>query len=423
MPRGRVKTGVVYGYDRPTQPIILKKLLADCGWTQNEFAALVGVSKSTINLCCNKGYIPETVANYKDNIEKLLIKNSVVQFWLKAEKMQIANIWETDGEPLQKLKLANSFERRSQARKSLENREPAMVSGDPTKLTPSMEVEMIVPEAMKRFKIFRNPFIDDVQKDSDIFMSDEHRYIHDAMMMTAKHGGFLAVIGEVGSGKSVMRRKVIDDLRKDGGALIIFPQIIDKTRLTSGSICDAITMDISGETPKMRLEDKARQVRRLLLDRAKNGYQACLVIEEAHELTIPTLKYLKRFHELEDGYKKLLGIILIGQTELRETLDEGQNIDMREVIRRVQIAEIKGLNSGLSKYLEMKFQRVGRDVDAIFTEDAFEALNRRLTNTNDDNQKINNAYPLLINNYAARAMNLAWEMGEDKVTAEIIEAI
>ncbi len=45
-----------------------------------------------------------------------------------------------------------------------------------------------------------------------------------------------------------------------------------------------------------------------------------LVIEEAHGLPTATLKHLKRFFELEDGFKKLLGIVLIGQTELRMNL-------------------------------------------------------------------------------------------------------
>ena len=181
-------------------------------------------------------------------------------------------------------------------------------------------VEMISQEALKHFRVFRNPFIDDVQKDADIYMSEEHRYIEAAMLDAARHGGFLAVIGEVGSGKSVMRRKVVEQLKRDGDTLVIYPQMIDKTRLTAGSLCDAIIQDISNEKCRVKLEDKTRQVQRLLVDRAKSGYRHVLIVEEAHDLKVQTLKYLKRFYELEDGYRKLLGIILIGQTELKEHL-------------------------------------------------------------------------------------------------------
>ncbi len=283
---------------------------------------------------------------------------------------------------------------------------------------------MISQEALRHFKVFRNPFIDDVQKDADIYMSDEHRYIEAAMLDAARHGGFLAVIGEVGSGKSVMRRKVVEQLRRDGDTLVIFPQMIDKTRLTAASVCDAIIQDISNEKCKAKLEDKTRQVQRLLIDRAKSGYRHVLIVEEAHDLNVMTLKYLKRFYELEDGYRKLLGIILIGQSELKHMFNEGQNVDMREVIRRVQVAEIKGLNGNLKEYLAVKFKRVGKQVTDVFADDAFEALSTRLTSTSRDGKnKISHAYPLLVNNYTARAMNLAFEMGEPVISADVVMAL
>ena len=71
-----------------------------------------------------------------------------------------------------------------------------------------------------------------------------------------------------------------------------------------------------------------------------------LMIEEAHDLSIPTLKYLKRFWELEDGFKKLLAIVLIGQVEMKAKLDESQNWEAREVIRRIEVLELKPLGTG-----------------------------------------------------------------------------
>jgi type II secretory pathway predicted ATPase ExeA len=283
---------------------------------------------------------------------------------------------------------------------------------------------MVNAEALKHFKIFRNPFVSDVEKSSDIYKSDEHHYIEMAMMDTAKHGGFLAVIGEVGSGKTTMRREVMEHLKKDSNVQVIFPQIIDKGRITAGSICDAIIMDLSEEKPKIRLEQKTRQVQKLLMDRSRAGYQACLILEEAHDLTTQTLKYLKRFYELEDGYKKLLGIILVGQTELKHMFNESQHVEMREVIRRVQVAEIKGLNGHLSDYLTVKFKRVGAKLADIMDDDAVNALSKRLTSDDGRGKKpVSHAYPLLVNNFTARAMNLAFDMGESRITVEVVEAI
>lgn len=403
-------------YDQEFKPLILKQLILDCNISQGEMATALGTSRPTINLAINRGYLPINMPRFRQQIEEYLISQEKTQLWLTTHGLKLEDLWQSLGKELMgQAPVGNAI--RNQKKQALR-------PGDSSVITIQWEVEMISQEALRHFRIFRNPFIDDIQKDSDIYMSDEHRYIEASMLDAARHGGFLAVIGEVGSGKSVMRRKVIEQLKRDGDTLVIYPQMIDKTRLTSGSICDAIIQDVSSEKCKAKLEDKTRQVQRLLLDRAKSGYRACLVIEEAHDLNVHTLKYLKRFYELEDGYRKLLGIVLIGQTELKHMFNESTNIDMREVIRRVQVAEIRGLNGHLKEYLGVKFKRIGCKLEDIFVEDAYEVLSRRLTAASRDGKsKISHAYPLLVNNYTARAMNLAQEMGEQRITAEVVEAI
>jgi len=377
------------------------------------------VSRPTINIVINRGYEPPKLAGLRRAVEAVIDRHPRAQQWLALAGLVTADIWRPMGRDMRMTMPADHGRRRGPSRSK-----PAMVPGDPLALTVKWEVEMIHQEALKHFKLFRDPFTDDIQRDADIYMSDEHRYIEAAMLDAARHGGFLAVVGEVGSGKTVMRRKVVGQLTRDGDTLVVFPQIIDKTRLTASSICDAIVQDISSERCRAKLEDKSRQVRRLLMDRSKSGYRNVLIIEEAHDLAKQTLKYLKRFAELEDGYRKLLGIILIGQPELKHAFDEATNVDMREVIRRVQVAEIRGLNGHLKAYLSVKFKRVGKKAEEIFAEDAYEALSKRLTSSSrDGKQKISHAYPLLVNNYVARAMNVAFEMGEARITAEVVMSL
>jgi type II secretory pathway predicted ATPase ExeA len=62
-------------------------------------------------------------------------------------------------------------------------------------------------------------------------------------------------------------------------------------------------------------------------------------------------------------------------------------------------------------------------VDDIFAEDAFPALSLRLKLQDRQNRTISHAYPLTVNNYAARAMNKAHELGETKVNDAVIMAI
>lgn len=409
-------------YQLRKDPIVLKQLLVDCGISQGEIGKAVELSRTAINLVLNHGgYLPPTVPKFKEIAEKLVRENRKSGPWLAKHGLQLADIWKPLGRALTNAMPANLGERTMAGMKH-----KAVVMGDPTAIVINWEVEMLTENAKRHFKLFKNPFIHDVLNEDDIFKSDEHRYIEAAMIDAAKHAGFLAVIGEVQSGKSVMRRHVIAQLHKEDNVRIIYPQIIDKRRATASSLCDAIVSDISSERIKTKLEDKSRQVHRLLLNRHKQGQRHAVIIEEAHDLPLDVLKLLKRFYELEHGYEKLLGIILIGQPELRDKLDEGMHPDMREVIRRIQVAEIKGLNGHIKDYLAFKLKRVagGEILTKIFSDGALKALGSRLmTKDVRTGKPISHAYPGLVNNYAAKAMNLAAELGEPVVSEQLVMEI
>ena len=407
-------------YTMEFQPLVLKELALASDVSQGELAKVTGVSRTSMNLCFNKGYIPVTVEDFKGRVEAHLAQNQNAVKYLIEQGLKVTDIWKPCGVELRNVAPAGQSQRTAQGMLA---KKPGLATGLPDQIVMKWEVEMISEDTKRHFKLFRNPFIADVEKSSDIYRSDEHRYIEAAMLDAAKHGGFLAIVGEVGSGKTTMRREVMEQLRKETNVMVIFPQIIDKSRVTASSICDAIILDLSEEKPRVKLEQKTRQVQRLLMDRSRAGYQACLIIEEAHDLNTQTLKYLKRFSELEDGYKKLLGIILIGQTELKNMFNESQHVEMREVIRRVQVAEIRGLNGNLKEYLKLKFKRVGGDIDKIMNDEAIEALRKRLTMNDARHKPVSHAYPLLVNNYVARAMNLACELGEVMITEEVVNGI
>ena len=205
-----------------------------------------------------------------------------------------------------------------------------------------MQKFMISQAAKKQFNIVRDPFNDDITCHEDIYLEKEQRYIRESMFAAAKHGGFLAIIGESGAGKSVLRRDLIDRINKEEQPVrIISPVTPDKGRLTASGIEDAVIYDLNPEAHiKRSHEAKARQMEKLLLNSSRAGSSHCLIIEEAHDLTIPVLKQLKRFWELEDGFKRLLSIILIGQPELKNKLDERMNYEARETAERRSIGQV-----------------------------------------------------------------------------------
>lgn len=287
---------------------------------------------------------------------------------------------------------------------------------------PLPEAEMLSPAAREHFHLVRHPFVDDVQGPQDVYLSKDQRYVRESMYYAAKHGGFVAVVGESGSGKSTLRRDLVDRIRRDDEPIVVIhPQTVDKRVLTAAHICDAIVADLSTEVPKLSLEAKARQIQRLLSSSARTGNSHVLMIEEAHDLSVSTLKYLKRFWELEDGFKKLLGIILIGQPELGDRLDERRNYDAREVIRRIEQARLKPLNGNLEEYLTLKFKRIGTPLSAVFEPDAYDAIRARLTRRRQGTNEIETQmYPLVVQNLIVKAMNQAVELGLEKINADLI---
>lgn len=289
-----------------------------------------------------------------------------------------------------------------------------------------IETEMLTPQAKKQFNLFRDPFTDDVQGPEDVFLSADQRYIREVLFATARHGGFVAVAGESGSGKTTLRRDLLDRIQREGIPVVaIQPRSIDKGVLTASAISHAIIDDLNpGAKFPRSLEAQARQVERVLTESSRAGNSHVLIIEEAHDLNISTLKYLKRFWELEDGFKKLLAIILVGQPELKAKLDERRNFEAREVIRRCEIAELMPLDNVLEDYLRLKFKRVGADYDAIFSKDAADGIRSRLTRPGKTQRDmISMVYPLTVNRLVVRGLNLAAQLGQPRVDANLIKEL
>lgn len=283
----------------------------------------------------------------------------------------------------------------------------------------------LTPAAKRTFNLPRNPF-DEVRSSDEVFLTPEIRYVREAMRMTARHGGFMAVVGESGSGKSTLRRDLIEWIKSESQpVLVIEPYVLGmedndtqgKT-LKAGHIAEAIMATVApGVTPKRSPEARFRQVHNTLKESFRAGNRHILIIEEAHGLPIPTLKHLKRFFELEDGFSKLLGIVLIGQSELGQKLDE-RNPAVREVVQRCEVVNLLPLDNELEGYLSHRFRLVGKPLQEIMNSKAIEALQHKLTG-----QNFSVLYPLAIHNVLTAAMNHAAVIGAPLVTPELIMGV
>lgn len=295
----------------------------------------------------------------------------------------------------------------------------------------------LTAEARRKFKIPRDPFTDEMTSDADVFLSDDIRYVRATIRQTAKHGGMLAVIGESGAGKSTLRHDLIEWINTNREPItVIEPYVLGledndaKGKMVKSiDIAAAIITTIDPNAkPKRGGEARGKQMHDLLRASAQTGRQHVLVIEEAHGLPIPTLKHLKRFFELQEGFKKLLAIVLIGQTELEWKLSES-NPEVREVVQRCETIKLPPLDNHVEAYLRHKFARVDANFDSFFDKSAIDEIRSRLRRSDTDGVRGTRTvltkslcYPLAVNNLVAGAMNEAVKIGASKITGDLITA-
>lgn len=292
-------------------------------------------------------------------------------------------------------------------------------------------------QAKEHFRLPRDPFTDEMQEEEDVFLSDDIRYVRQAIRQTAKHGGMLAVVGESGAGKSTLRQDLLEWIHVNREPITVIPPYVlgveeDNVKgktLKALDITAAIIRNIDPSIkPRRSQEDRSRQMHELLMSSAQAGRRHVVIIEEAHSLPITTLKHIKRFYELEMGFKKLLAFILIGQTELGDKLSE-YNPAVREVVQRCELVRLKPLDNHVEAYLKHKFARIEVDYQGIFEPCAFEEIRNRLRMSMTGGrgaarkvETISLCYPLAVNNLVSGAMNLAVRLHETKVTGELVIA-
>ena len=384
----------------------LKQMLIDKGVSFRQFAQSVKISPTAFSLLINQHQKPKNWEKVEENLIVALQEFGINQ--------PLATLLEKEatGESLATEPAA------SVPKTKQEIKDDIML----------LAKQALFPATKKHFGLFRDPFAEDIRSAEDVFTSADVRYVREALFQTAKHGGFMAVVGESGAGKSTLRRDLLDRINQENAPIIaIEPYIIamedndlkGKT-LKASHIAEAIITTLAPlESVKRSPEARFRQLHRVLKESSRSGYSHVLIIEEAHSLPVPTLKHLKRFFELEDGFKKLLSIVLVGQPELKLKLSE-RNTEVREVVQRCEIVELAPLDAELERFVEHKLERVGKKVSDIFEEDTFLAVRQRLVAVNRQKQSTSLLYPLAVGNLLTAAMNLAESLGIPKVNGQVV---
>jgi MSHA biogenesis protein MshM len=210
-----------------------------------------------------------------------------------------------------------------------------------------------------------------ITPNTDFFFSGGNRgAVLDALIYAITSGeGIIKVVGEVGSGKTMLCRML----------QTLLPEKVESVYLANPSVAPedvlhAIAFELQLKLPKNADRLQVMQVlQKYLLDRHEQGKQVVIFVEEAQGMPIATLEEIRLLSNLETKHDKLLQIVLFGQPELDVNLNQTQIRQLRERITH-------GFNLGpleegdVGEYLIFRLRTAGYFGPHLFNKSAIRRL-------------------------------------------------
>ena len=216
--------------------------------------------------------------------------------------------------------------------------------------------------------------------------------------------GLLLVTGEVGTGKTILLRKLMRHL--EATTRFVF---LSTTHLTSDGLIELIVEDLGLPARGKTGFEIAQALKHYLLQQNGAGKTVALLIDEAQKLTDEALESLCDLSNLETEQQKLLQIVLAGQPEL--TIKLG-NPALRRIKQRIAIhyqTRALSIASDAEHYIRHRLRAAGYEGPEIFNQKALEAIWAYSSGT-----------PRLINTLCDNALALASKAGRKRVSAYVI---
>jgi general secretion pathway protein A len=204
-----------------------------------------------------------------------------------------------------------------------------------------------------------------------LFFSEQHREaFHHILFGIRERKGFIQVTGEVGAGKTTICRAVLEELGPAvRTALILNPF------LTSTELMRAILGELGLESDGLDRAECQDRLNAFLLERAGQGEDVVLFIDEAQDLENDLLEHIRLLSNLETDRRKLLQIVLIGQPELREKLNQQSLRQLRQRITvRYHLTPLS--RPDMERYIAHRLRVAGANGRPTFTPWAIRSIHR-----------------------------------------------
>lgn len=289
-----------------------------------------------------------------------------------------------------------------------------------TKEFPNMlfnRCELHLP-AMRHFGLSFDPFdVDRIPAEDELFTTPEIDACVSRVKDAIIYQRFVAVIGEVGSGKTLLKMRVAAELAREQThkTCLLYPEFFDMSQVEVHSIASYILHDLGQTVPQSKPE-RVKKIKQILDDMHDDGVATALILDECHRLNDKLISSLKNFWELSKGIPKLggpgrsvtnrlLGVVLFGQPQFVNS--RLREVVFKEIRQRVQIIHMPDFTKAGRAYIEHRIRLAGGDPDRLFDSAALDTISR------------NAGTPLSLGNLTNEALLDAFDKDEPKVTPSL----
>ncbi|MEM7413198.1 MAG: AAA family ATPase [Myxococcota bacterium] len=253
------------------------------------------------------------------------------------------------------------------------------------------------------FGLVRQPF-EMTPDPSFLYLGDTHReglaMLHYALQ--AKKG-FVALTGEVGTGKTTLIHSLISQLDPGMPSAFIFNPKLEPL--------DFLRMLFDEFGIEAECQSKAEYLMTLnhfLIDCLSRDQIALLIIDEAQNLSPEMLEEVRLLSNLETPTSKLLQIILVGQPELDDMLDREDLRQLRQrIVLRHHLRPFDAIE--LDHYVEERLRLAGYTGKGIFKRTAMKEL-----------MAVTGGIPRIVNVVCDSALLLGYSRNEEAIDGAII---
>jgi len=239
-----------------------------------------------------------------------------------------------------------------------------------------------------------------------LFLSTYHKEALDHLLYGINdRKGFIAITGGIGTGKTTLSRALLGQLDESVKTALIFNSFVSDTELLQMANQEfGIKVDPKNKTKKGYI-DKLNQ---FLLTTFTAGGNAVLLIDEAQNLSPPVLEQIRMLSNLETEKEKLIQIVLLGQSELKEML---AHPSLKQLDERIMVRyELKPLDQkDVLGYVEHRLVVAGGKGNVSFTGSALAEIYR-----------YSQGNPRRINALCDRSLLVAYAKDEFSVSKETV---